>query len=61
MKFHKQGLSICLLEIKGKGTNEHVNFRPNILWDTLELDGNDVNMTLIKNKATNLSYNSIER
>ena len=42
--------SIYLFKITGKLTPEHIKLKGNILWDIIELDWKEVNMTLNGNK-----------
>ena len=42
--------SIHLFKITGKLTPEHIKLKRNILWDIIELDWKDVNMTLNGNE-----------
>ena len=42
--------SIHLFKIMGKLTPEHVKLKRNILWDVIELDWKELNMTLNGNK-----------
>ena len=42
--------SIHLFKVTGKLIPEHVKLKGNILWDVIELDWKEVNMTLNGNK-----------
>ena len=42
--------SIHVFKITGKLTPEHIKLKRNILWDVIELDWKEVNMTLNGNK-----------
>ena len=42
--------SIHLFTFSGKVTPDHIKFKRNILWDVIELDWKEINMTLNGNK-----------
>ena len=44
-----------LFQITGKLIPEHVSLKKNILWDVIEIDWKEVNMTLNGNKSTSIS------
>ena len=50
VKLYRTAGSIHLFKITGKLTPEHVELKRNILWDVIELDWKEVNMTLNGNK-----------
>ena len=42
--------SIHLLTIRGRLTPEHIKFKKNWIWDVLEIDWKEVNVTLNRNE-----------
>ena len=55
IKLCRIAASIHLFRMKGRLTTEHVRFKRNWIWDVLEIDRKDINMTLNGNEINLLS------